>query len=59
MSVLFLDLQALSQMNLTQNQSFVSEPAEYMRVSDLLSMKGGDEAFTVFAVASTSQTTFI
>ena len=29
-----------------------------MSVSDLLSMKGGDEAFTVFAVASTSQTTF-
>ena len=30
--------------------------AERMSVSDLLSMKGGDEAFTVFAVASTSQT---
>ena len=31
--------------------------AENLSVSDLLSMKGGDEAFTVFAVASTSQTT--
>ena len=31
--------------------------AEHLSVSDLLSMKGGDEAFTVFAVASTSQTT--
>ena len=30
--------------------------AENMSVSDLLSVKGGDEAFTIFAVASTSQT---
>ena len=32
--------------------------AEHMRVSDLLSMKGGDEAFTVFAVASSSQNAY-
>ena len=32
--------------------------AEHMSVSDLLSMKGGDEAFTVFAVASSSQNAY-